>query len=134
MMNSPIGVYSLRLKRRARRLPCICWWTTLTRRTSARWPRDAQWSWSWPTNSGETATPSWKTRSDTAGPWGHRSARTSWEATRCLKQALRRAKRISDTGGLAKKDRITHRIEITVSEQIDAEVRKWLKTAYDLNQ
>jgi len=43
-------------------------------------------------------------------------------------------KRIIDTGGLAKKDRITHRIEITVSEQIDAEVRKWLKTAYDLNQ
>ena len=43
-------------------------------------------------------------------------------------------KRIIDTGGLAKKDRITHRIEITASEQIDAEVRKWLKTAYDLNQ
>jgi len=43
-------------------------------------------------------------------------------------------KRIIDTGGLEKKDRITHRIEITASEQIDAEVRKWLKTAYDLNQ
>ncbi len=43
-------------------------------------------------------------------------------------------KRIIDTGGLEKKDRITHRIEITASEQIDAEVRKWLKTAYDLGQ
>jgi hypothetical protein len=36
-------------------------------------------------------------------------------------------------GGLAKKDRITHRIEITAAEQIDGEVKKWLKTAYDLD-
>jgi len=43
-------------------------------------------------------------------------------------------KRIIDTGGLAKKDRITHRIEITTAEQINGEVKKWLKTAYDLNQ
>jgi hypothetical protein len=42
-------------------------------------------------------------------------------------------KRIIDTGGLAKKDRITHRIEITEIGQIDAEVKKWLKTAYDLD-
>jgi Domain of unknown function (DUF5655)/Domain of unknown function (DUF4287) len=42
-------------------------------------------------------------------------------------------KRLIDTGGLAKKDRITHRIEITVAEQIDGEVKKWLKTAYDLD-
>jgi hypothetical protein len=42
-------------------------------------------------------------------------------------------KRIVDTGGLAKKDRITHRIEITGAEQIDGEVKKWLKTAYDLD-
>jgi hypothetical protein len=42
-------------------------------------------------------------------------------------------KRLIDTGGLAKKDRITHRIEITSPEQIDAEVKKWLKTAYDLD-
>lgn len=42
-------------------------------------------------------------------------------------------KRLIDTGGLAKKDRITHRIEITSAEQIDAEVKKWLKTAYDLD-
>jgi len=43
-------------------------------------------------------------------------------------------KRIVDTGGLAKKDRITHRIEITATEQIDGEVKKWLKTAYDLDK
>ncbi len=42
-------------------------------------------------------------------------------------------KRLIDTGGLAKKDRITHRIEITAVEQIDAEVKKWLKMAYDLD-
>jgi hypothetical protein len=42
-------------------------------------------------------------------------------------------KRLIDTGGLAKKDRITHRIEITAAEQIDDEVKKWLKTAYDLD-
>jgi Domain of unknown function (DUF5655)/Domain of unknown function (DUF4287) len=42
-------------------------------------------------------------------------------------------KRFIDTGGLAKKDRITHRIEITAAEQIDDEVKKWLKTAYELD-
>lgn len=42
-------------------------------------------------------------------------------------------KRLIDTGGLAKKDRITHRIEITAKDQIDAEVKKWLMTAYDLD-
>lgn len=42
-------------------------------------------------------------------------------------------KRLIDTGGLAKKDRITHRIEITSADQIDAEVKKLLKIAYDLD-
>lgn len=42
-------------------------------------------------------------------------------------------KRLIDTGGLAKKDRITHRIELTSVPEIDAEVKKWLKTAYDLD-
>ena len=42
-------------------------------------------------------------------------------------------KRLVDTGGLAKKDRITHRIELTSASQIDVEVKKWLKTAYDLD-
>jgi len=42
-------------------------------------------------------------------------------------------KRLIDTGGLAKKDRITHRIEITDAGQIDDDVRKWVKTAYELD-
>lgn len=42
-------------------------------------------------------------------------------------------RRLVDTGGLAKKDRITHRIELTSPAQIDDEVKKWLKTAYDLD-
>src|SRR5215813_8545100 len=37
-------------------------------------------------------------------------------------------RRLIDTGGFAKKDRITHRFEITKLSDIDAEVRKWLKT------
>jgi hypothetical protein len=41
--------------------------------------------------------------------------------------------RLIDTGGLAKKDRITHRIAIQSANEIDAEVKKWLKTAYDLD-
>jgi hypothetical protein len=42
-------------------------------------------------------------------------------------------RRLIDTGGLAKKDRITHRIEIKDLDGIDGEVKKWLKTAYDLD-
>jgi Domain of unknown function (DUF5655)/Domain of unknown function (DUF4287) len=42
-------------------------------------------------------------------------------------------KRIIDTGGLAKKDRITHRIELKSIGEIDAEVKKWLRTAYELD-
>jgi len=42
-------------------------------------------------------------------------------------------KRMIDTGGLAKKDRITHRIEITSVGEIDGEVKKWLRAAYDLD-
>ena len=42
-------------------------------------------------------------------------------------------KRIVDTGGLAKKDRITHRIELKTTAEIDDEVKKWLKAAYDLD-
>lgn len=36
-----------------------------------------------------------------------------------------------DTGGFARKDRITHRLEITSLKDIDAEVKRWLKVAYD---
>jgi hypothetical protein len=47
--------------------------------------------------------------------------------------ALKDAKatgRLLDTGGFAKKDRITHRIPIGSIEEIDDEVRHWLKKAY----
>jgi hypothetical protein len=41
--------------------------------------------------------------------------------------------RLIDTGGLAKKDRITHRIPITSVKEIDGELTKWLETAYELD-
>ena len=41
--------------------------------------------------------------------------------------------RLIDTGGLAKKDRITHRFALTSLADIDDEVKKWLRTAYDLD-
>jgi hypothetical protein len=42
-------------------------------------------------------------------------------------------KRVIDTCGLANKDRITHRIELKSVAKIDAEVKKWLKMAYELD-
>jgi Domain of unknown function (DUF5655)/Domain of unknown function (DUF4287) len=39
--------------------------------------------------------------------------------------------RLIDTGGFAKKDRITHRIPISSEADIDKEVESWLKIAYD---
>lgn len=42
--------------------------------------------------------------------------------------------RLIDTGGFAKKDRITHRIEITSAADIDDFVKKWLRTAYESNE
>lgn len=41
--------------------------------------------------------------------------------------------RLLDTGGFAKKDRITHRIPITSLAEIDGEVKRWMKAAYDLD-
>lgn len=41
--------------------------------------------------------------------------------------------RLIDTGGFAKKDRITHRIPIESLAGIDEEVKHWLKVAYDLD-
>ena len=39
--------------------------------------------------------------------------------------------RLIDTGGYAKKDRITHRIPISSLQEIDDEVKHWLKVAYN---
>lgn len=43
-------------------------------------------------------------------------------------------KRLIDTGGFAKKDRITRRIEISSVDEIDDEVKKWMKKAYDMDE
>lgn len=42
-------------------------------------------------------------------------------------------KRLIDTGGLAKKDRITRRIEIASLADIDDEVTRWMKKAYEMD-
>lgn len=44
---------------------------------------------------------------------------------------LKTPKRLINTGGYEKKDRITHRFEISVLGQIDEVVKKWLKVAYE---
>lgn len=41
--------------------------------------------------------------------------------------------RLIDTGGLEKKNRITHRIPIESLNQVDDDVKKWAKIAYDLD-
>ncbi|MGZ5494602.1 MAG: DUF5655 domain-containing protein [Thermoanaerobaculia bacterium] len=42
--------------------------------------------------------------------------------------------RLIDTGGLAKKDRITHRFEITSVKDIDDEVKKCLRKAWEMDR
>lgn len=42
--------------------------------------------------------------------------------------------RLIDTGGFAKKNRITHSIPITSLKDIDDEVKRWLKVAYDRDE
>jgi hypothetical protein len=41
--------------------------------------------------------------------------------------------RLIDTGGFAKKDRITHRIPLASVADVDDEVKHWLNVAYDLD-
>jgi hypothetical protein len=40
-------------------------------------------------------------------------------------------KRLINTGGFEKKDRITHRIELTQLADFDAEAKRWMKVAYE---
>ena len=42
--------------------------------------------------------------------------------------------KLIDTGGFAKKDRITHRIPLESVADIDDEVKQWLKVAYDRDE
>jgi hypothetical protein len=46
---------------------------------------------------------------------------------------LKAERRLIDTGGFAKKDRITHRIPILRPADIDLEVERWLRKAYELD-
>ena len=39
--------------------------------------------------------------------------------------------KVHDTGGLKKKDRITHALDVCSMDDIDADLRKWLKMAYE---
>ena len=48
-------------------------------------------------------------------------------------QNTKAPKRLIDTGGWEKKDRITHRFEISSLVDIDEEVKRWLKKAYDMD-
>jgi uncharacterized protein DUF5655/uncharacterized protein DUF4287 len=41
--------------------------------------------------------------------------------------------KLISTGGFEKGDRITHRIPVTSLDEIDAEVKKWLKHAYEMD-
>ena len=45
--------------------------------------------------------------------------------------AAKTPKRLIATGGLEKGDRITHRVEITAPGDIDGEVTRWMKSAYE---
>src|SRR6185437_10762347 len=48
-----------------------------------------------------------------------------------LGDTMKTPKRLIQTGGYEKKDRITHRFEITSLKDIDDEVKRWLKIAYE---
>lgn len=50
-----------------------------------------------------------------------------------MKDKKRIPERLIDTGGFAKKDRITHRIPLASVDEIDEFVEKWLRKAYDLD-
>ena len=42
-------------------------------------------------------------------------------------------KRLINTGGFEKKDRISHRIEISMPDDFDDEAKRWMKVAYDMD-
>jgi len=48
-------------------------------------------------------------------------------------QNLKPAGKLVSTGGFDKGDRITHRIPVSSVDEIDAEVGKWLKHAYEID-
>jgi hypothetical protein len=46
---------------------------------------------------------------------------------------MKTPKRLIDTGGYEKKDRITRRIEVKLKADIDEDLKKWLKKAYEMD-
>jgi hypothetical protein len=60
------------------------------------------------------------------------STRTRLDLGLCLREVPFTG-RLLDTGGAAKKDRITHQVAVTRPEDIDDEVRGWLRLAYELD-
>jgi len=62
------------------------------------------------------------------------ATRTRIDLGLALKDVSRRIpKRLINTGGLEKGDRITHRIPLSQPSDIDATVLEWLRLAYDLD-
>jgi hypothetical protein len=47
---------------------------------------------------------------------------------------MKTPKRLIDTGGYEKKDRITRRIEVRSKADMDDEVKRWLKKAYEMDE
>ena len=47
---------------------------------------------------------------------------------------MKTPKRLIDTGGYEKKDRITRRIEVRSKADIDDELKRWLKKAYEMDE
>lgn len=47
---------------------------------------------------------------------------------------MKTPKRLIDTGGFDKKDRITRRIEVKSKADIDEELKRWLKKAYEMDE
>ena len=47
---------------------------------------------------------------------------------------MKTPKRLIDTGGYEKKDRITRRIEVRSKGDIDDEVKRWLRKAYEMDE
>lgn len=60
------------------------------------------------------------------------STRTRLDLGLCLR-GVPFTSRLTDTGGTAKKDRITHRIAITTLDDLNADLKKWWKKAYDMD-
>lgn len=49
-------------------------------------------------------------------------------------KGVKAAGRLIETGGAEKGDRITHRLSLTSLEEIDDEVRRWLRKAYEMDR